>query len=135
MSKHMSELSGCVGSTMRKRAIFECRCGEETVVRTVTDSHNPNCGKKFWGCRNYKNQYDKGCSFFKLVDEDFNDDKDLKIVKLEKKISKLKTVNVKTRFWLKISLLFGFCCFGVCLVLGTIISCNVSSNWSNVYLK
>jgi hypothetical protein len=139
----MSHSSGSVGSNMRKRAIFECRCGEETVVRTVTDSHNPNCGKKFWGCRNYKNQYDKGCSFFKLVDEDFNDERDVKIAderdvkiaKLEKKVWKLNTVLEKTRFWLKISLLFGFCCFGVCLVLGTIVSCNVSSSSSNVYLK
>jgi hypothetical protein len=42
--------------------------------------------KKFWGCRNYKNQYDRGCSFFKLVDEEFIDERDVKIAKLEKKI-------------------------------------------------
>ena len=131
----MSELSGCVGSTMRKRAIFECRCGEETVVRTVTDSHNPNCGKKFWGCRNYKNQYDKGCSFFKLVDEEFTDVRDLKIAKLEKKNTKLKTELGKTRFWNKMSLIFGLFWFDVCLVLGTILLCRNSGNWSHVYLK
>jgi hypothetical protein len=91
--------------------------------------------KKFWGCRNYKNQYDRGCSFFKLVDEEFIDERDVKIAKLEKKNTKLKTVLGKTRFWLKISLIFGFSCFGVCLVLGTTLSCNVSSRWSNVYLK
>jgi len=113
---------------MRRRGIFECRCGEETVVRIVTDGHNPNCGKKLRGYGNYKNQYDKGCSFFKLVDEDFNDEREMKIAKLEKKISKLKIVLEKTRFWLKISLIFGFCCFGVCLVLGTILSCNVNSS-------
>ncbi|KEH25496.1 GRF zinc finger protein [Medicago truncatula] len=135
MSKQMSQCSGSVGSNLRKRVIFECRCGEDTVVRTVTDSQNPNCGKKFWGCRNYKNQYDKGCSFFKLVDEEFIDERDIKIAKLEKKNQKLKTVLEKTRFWLKISLIFGLCCFGVCLVLGTILSCNVSSSWSNIYLK
>jgi len=85
MSKQMSQSSGSVGSNLRKRSFFECRCGEDTVVRTVIDSQNPNCGKKLWGCTNYKNQYDKGCGFFKLVDEEFIDERDVKIAKLEEK--------------------------------------------------
>ena len=134
MSNHLGQSAMSVGSNLRKRAIAECRCGEETVVRTVTDTYNPNCGKKFLGCRNYKNQFDKGCSFFKLVDEEFCDEKDLKIAKLEKK-TKLKNELGKTRSWLKISIILGLLCFGVCLVLGTIQLCKPSGNLSNVYLK
>ena len=51
---------GSVGSSLRRRTNPSCRCGESTVVRTVTDSLNPNCGKKFWGCSNYMNASDKG---------------------------------------------------------------------------
>ncbi|RHN67347.1 putative transcription factor GRF family [Medicago truncatula] len=135
MSKEMGQSAGSVGSSLRKRAITECRCGEESVVRTVTDGYNPNCGKKLWGCKNYKNQFDKGCSFFKLVDEEFTDDRDLKIAKLEKKNTKLKNELGKTRFWLKTSLIVGLFWFGVCLVLGTILLCRNGGNWSHVYLK
>jgi len=49
------------------------------VICTVLNSSNPNCGKKVWGCRHYKNQFDKGCSYFKLIDEDVNDDSGIKI--------------------------------------------------------
>jgi len=41
----MGQSTGYVGSNLRKRAITECMCGEEIVVRTVTDSYNPICGK------------------------------------------------------------------------------------------
>ena len=75
------------------------------------------------------------CSFFKLVDEEFCDEKDLKIAKLEKKNTKLKNELGKTRSWLKISIILGLLCFGVCLVLGTIQLCKPSGNLSNVYLK
>jgi hypothetical protein len=135
MSNHLGQSAMSVGSNLRKRAITECRCGEETVVRTVTDTYNPNCGKKFLGCRNYKNQFDKGCSFFKLVDEEFCDEKDLKIAKLEKKNQKLKNQLGKTRSWLKMSIILGLLCFGVCLVLGTMQLCKPNGNFSNVYLK
>jgi len=41
-------------------------------IKTMNDTSNPNCGKKFWGCNNYRNSFEKGCGFFKLVeDEDF----------------------------------------------------------------
>jgi len=132
--------SGFVASNLRRRTITECRCGEESVIRTVMDSANPNCGRKFWGCKNYKNQFDKGCSFFKLIDEDYNEDNDKnelekKLAKVEKKNKKLKNELQNTRFWLKISLIFGLTCFGVCLVLGTILICRMNGTWSLMYLK
>ena len=131
----MGQSIGSVGSSLRRRTTIECRCGEETVIRTVTDNTNPNYGRRFWGCKNYKNQFDKGCSFFKLLDEDVTDYRDLLISKLEKKNVKLKTGLEKTRTWLKISLIFGLGCFGVCLVFGTILACNCSGSWNQLYLK
>jgi hypothetical protein len=109
MSKQMGQSIGSVGLSLRRRTVAECRCGEETLIRTITDNTNLNCGKRFWGCKNYKNQLDKGCSFFKLLDEEVTDDRDLLISKLQKKQVKLK----KTRSWLKMSLIFGLGSFGV----------------------
>jgi len=60
---------------------------------------------------------------------------DLKIAKLEKNNTKLKNELGKTRFWNKMSMIFGLFWFGVCLVLGTILLCRNSGNWSHVYLK
>jgi len=86
-----SYASSSVGSSLRRRSIPNCRCGENVVIRTVTDALNPNCGKKLWGCRNYTNSSDKGCSYFKLVDEDdVMDERDLKIEKQKLKIEKQK---------------------------------------------
>lgn len=34
----------------------ECWCQEECVIRMVTDLNIVNVGKKFWGCRSYKNK-------------------------------------------------------------------------------
>jgi hypothetical protein len=135
MSKQMGQLVGSVGSSFRRRSVTECRCGEETVIRTVTDNTNPNCGKRFWGCKNYMNQFDKGCSFFKLVDEEVTDDQDLLIAKLQKKNLKLKHELEKTRAWLKKALIFGLVYFGVCLVLGTILLCKISGSWGHFYLR
>ncbi|RHN57048.1 putative transcription factor GRF family [Medicago truncatula] len=137
MSKQMGQSYGSVGSSMRRRAVTECRCGEETVIRTVTDNTNPNCGKKFCGCKNYKNHFDKGCGFFKLLDEEeeVSDERDLLIAKLQKKNSKLKHELEKTRLWLMKALIFGLACFAVCLVLGTILICKISVSWSHMYLK
>jgi hypothetical protein len=127
--------NGSVGSNLRRRVATQCRCGDESVIRTVMDSSNPNCGRKFWGCRNYKNSFDKGCSFFKLIEEDYNEDSDNKSAKLEKKNLKLKTQLQKTRSWLKLSLIFGLTSFGLCLVLGTTLVCKMSGTWSLMYLK
>jgi len=75
---------------------------------------NPNRGKKLWGCRNYRNSSDKGCSYFKLVDEyDVMDERDLKIEKQKLKIekqkkrkNKLKSELSRTRQWLIMALIF-----------------------------
>jgi len=111
--------NGSVGSNLRRRVATECRCGDESLIRTVMDSSNPNCRRKFWRCKNYKNSFDKSCNFFKLIEEDYNEDKDNKYAKLEKFFLKLKTQLHKTRSWLKLSLIFGLTSFGLCLVLGT----------------
>ena len=90
----------------RRRVVSECKCGEIPVIRTVTDNTNPNCGKKFRGSKNYRNHYEKGCGFFKLVDEEQVDDRDLLYSKLEKKNLMLKNKLEKTRTWLKKSIIF-----------------------------
>jgi hypothetical protein len=127
---------GSVGSSLRRRGNPSCRCGEPNVVRTVTDSLHRNYGKKFWGCSNYRNANDKGCSYFKLVGEDdFIDERELKIEKQSKKIKKLKTELSRTRKWLLMALIFGFVCFGIGLVLGTILVCKTTSILGGFYLK
>ena len=119
---------------MRRRVAAECRCGEESVIRTVTNNTNPNCGKRFLGCKNYITMI-KVVVFFKLLDEELTDERDLLIAKLQKKNAKLKHELEKTRSWLKMSLIFGLACFGVCLVLWTILICKISGSWSRMYLK
>jgi len=41
--------NGSIGSNLRRRVATECRCGDESVIRTVMDSSNLNRGRKFWG--------------------------------------------------------------------------------------
>jgi hypothetical protein len=140
-----SYASGSVGSSLRRRSVPNCRCGENAVIRTVTDPLNPNCGKKFWGCRNYRNSSDKGCSYFWLVDEDYcMDERDLKIenqkLKMEKqkkkkKKNKLKSDLSRTRQWLIMAIIFGLVCFGIVLVLGTMLACKSTSILNGFYLK
>ena len=131
-----SYASGSVGSSLRRRSTPNCRCGETVVTRTVTDALNPNCGKELWGCRNYRNSSDKGCSYFKLVDEDdVMYERDLKIEKQKKKKNKLKSDLSRTRKWLIMTLIFGFVCFGIVLVLGTMLVCKTTSRMSGNYLK
>jgi len=142
-----SYASGSVGSNLRRRSIPNCRCGETAVIQTVTDALNRNCGKKLWGCRNYRNSSDKGCNYFKLVDEreekdDVIDERDLliekqklKIEKQKKKKKKLKIELSRTRQWLIMTLFFGFLCFGIVLVLGTMLVCKTTSIFSGFYLK
>jgi hypothetical protein len=126
---------GSVGSSLRRRSNRECWCGEQAVIRTVADISNPNCGKKFWGCKNYKNSFDKGCRFFKLLDEDVIDERDVKIEKQKKKIKKLKMELENTRKLLRMSMFFGLMCFGMLLVLGTVLMCKSTSMWNGFYLK
>jgi uncharacterized membrane protein YjjP (DUF1212 family) len=71
-----------------------------------------------------------------LVDEDdFIDERELKIEKQGKKIKKLKIELSRTRKWLLMALIFGFLCFGIGLVLGTILVCKTTSILSGFYLK
>jgi hypothetical protein len=110
---------------------MECKCGDFPVIRTVTDASNLNCGKKFWRCNNYRNSFEKGCGFFKLVkDENFCTESKEEGLELKLKSEKRKRMNrklkmdlAKTKNWLKMSLVFGFVSFGTCLVLGTVILC------------
>ncbi|AES87496.1 putative transcription factor GRF family [Medicago truncatula] len=107
---------GSVGSSLRRRSNRECWCGEQAVIRTVADMSNPNCGKNFWGCKNYKNSFDKGCRFFKLLDEDVIDERDVKIEKQKKKIKKLKIELENTRKLLRMSMFLGLMCFRMLLI-------------------
>ncbi|CAJ2636194.1 unnamed protein product [Trifolium pratense] len=109
-----------VGAVLRRQAKRECLC-EELVLHTVTDITSLNFGKKFWGCRNYRNCNDKGCSFFKWFDDDIVDERDLKIERQKKKKLKLKNDLASTRKWLKMSMVFAFVCFGLNLGLVTLL--------------
>jgi hypothetical protein len=78
-------------------------------------------GKKLWGCKNYTNPFDKCCSFFKLLEDDVIDERDMKIEKQKKKKLKIELTNTKK--WLRMFLVFGLICFGMTLVLGTMLMC------------
>jgi len=54
-----------------------------------------------------------------LVDDDVVDERAFKIEKLRRKNVMLKVELSNTKKWLKISVVFGLICFGVCLVLAT----------------
>ncbi|RHN41090.1 putative transcription factor GRF family [Medicago truncatula] len=125
------------GSVMRMRSFRECGCGEKQVLRTVTDVSNPNYGKKFWGCVNYKNQFDKGCNYFNWFDfrDDIIDAKDKEIEKLKKKNLKLKNALASYQKLLKISIGFGILSFGIILVLLTMLLCNQNNVLGKMYLK
>ena len=128
--------SSCGGSGIRRRSFRECRCGEKQVLRNVTDVSNPNFGKKFWGCVNYKNQFDKGCNYFNWFDsrDDIIDAKDKEIKKQKKKKFKLKIDLSSSQKWLKISTEFGILNFGIILVLLTMLLCNQNNVfWENVF--
>ncbi|KAL5062859.1 hypothetical protein RYX36_024596 [Vicia faba] len=50
--------------------------------------------EKIWGCRNYKNQLEKGCNFFKWVGDEVVDGRNLKTERQRKKILKLKNEGI-----------------------------------------
>ncbi|KAL5063413.1 hypothetical protein RYX36_025150, partial [Vicia faba] len=70
-------------------------------MRTVTYLNSVNIEKKFWSCRNYKNQLEKSCNFFKWVGDEVIDGRDLKIERQRKKILKLKNEVLSIRGLLK----------------------------------
>lgn len=71
------------------------------------DMNSVNFGKKFWGCRNFRNHVNKGCNFFKWFEDDIIDERDLKIQRQKKKIQKLKKEINNTRGWLKVTVIVG----------------------------
>ena len=123
------------GVIYEKEICTNCRCGVECVVHTVSDPMNPNCGRKFFGCRNYKNNFDKGCSFFRFVDDEVVDGRDFKMEKLRRKNVMLRVELSKTKKLLKGSVVLGLFCFGLSLVLSTFILCNAGGRCGQLYLK
>ncbi|WJX20147.1 hypothetical protein P8452_09737 [Trifolium repens] len=81
--------SGSASSVIRRRP-RHCLCGEEVRLKTVGDILSVNYGKKFWGCRNWRRDNNAGCDFFKWLDDDVVDERDLKIARQKKKNGKLK---------------------------------------------
>ncbi|KEH19772.1 hypothetical protein MTR_8g468130 [Medicago truncatula] len=89
-------------------------------MTTVTEITNPNCGKKFWGCRNWRNRNDSGCNYFQFVVDDDDkcddvDERDMKIARQKKKnvnlkheVSFLKEELCNSRRCCKIAIMFGF---------------------------
>ncbi|CAJ2636596.1 unnamed protein product [Trifolium pratense] len=121
--------TGSISSVIRRQPQHcKFKCDEVAILRTVKDISSRNFGKKFWGCRNWRHDGDAGCSFFKWFSDDIVDERDLKIARQKKKNGKLKNdvyvlknELVITQKWLKISTGFGCLCFGIILVLVTII--------------
>ncbi|KEH41474.1 transmembrane protein, putative [Medicago truncatula] len=57
--------------------------------------------EKIWGCKNYRNHYEKGCGFFKLVDEEQVDEWDLLYSKAEECIGDNKDMVEEVHyFWI-----------------------------------
>lgn len=54
-----------------------------------------NFGKKFLDYRNYINDMDKGCNFFKWLDDETVDERDLKIERQKKKNLKLMRLSTQ----------------------------------------
>lgn len=125
-------MSGSVSSGFR-RQIRKCQCGEFVVLKTVTEITNPNYGKKFWGCRNWRNRNDSGCNYFQFVVDDDDkcddvDERDIKIARQKKKngklkneVSFLKEELCNSRRCCKIAIMFGFVCFGFNIVQMTLL--------------
>lgn len=108
----MSNLSssasiGTIGLVIRRNKKKECYCEEESVIHTVGDMNNVNFGGKFWGCRNYRYHMHKRCNYFKWLDDDIVDLRDLKIQRKKKKLYKLKSKTSQTRRLLKVSIVVG----------------------------
>ena len=69
--------------------------------------NNVNFVKKLWGCRNYMNHMHKRYDYFKWLDDDIIDERDLKIQRQKKKLYKLKNEISHTRRLLKVSIMIG----------------------------
>ena len=120
---------------LRRRSDKECGCKDIEVLKTVTDVMNPNYGKQFWGCRNYRSKLDPGCNHFRWLDDDIVDERNMLIEKLKKKNLKMKLALAGTTKQLKMSNVFGLMSLGVNIVLVTMFMCNKSAFLSQLYLK
>ncbi|KAL4346390.1 hypothetical protein GQ457_17G020530 [Hibiscus cannabinus] len=40
-----------------------CKCGKETMLKTAWSDDNPR--RRFYGCSNYGNRFQKSCNFFR----------------------------------------------------------------------
>lgn len=63
---------------------------------------------------------DKGRNFFKRLEGEFVDKKDLKLKRQKKKINKLKSEIIHTKGWLKMSIMVGILSLELNLVFVTI---------------
>lgn len=93
-TNHSSYASGYV---IRRNARIECFCQDESVMHTISDINNVNYGRKFWGCRNYRNYLEKGYNFFKWLVDETVDERDLKLQRNKKKIARLKNEVLQTK--------------------------------------
>ncbi|KAL5078860.1 hypothetical protein RYX36_007281 [Vicia faba] len=98
---------------LRKNKRMKCFCQYESVLCTFSDMNNVDYGRKFRGCRNCRNYMDKGCNFFKWLGDEIIDERDFKIERKMKKISKLKNKLLHTRGWLKMSTVVGILSLGL----------------------
>ncbi|KAL5053567.1 hypothetical protein RYX36_034249 [Vicia faba] len=99
---------------------MNCWCQEECVMHIVTDLNSVNVGKKFLGCRNYKNQLEKGRNFFKWVGDKVVDGRNFKIERKRKKILKLKNDVLSIRGLLKNSIMLAIISLGLNLIFVTL---------------
>lgn len=52
-----------VGYMFRKNKRVKCFCQDESVICIVSDMNNVNHGRKFWGCKDYRNHMDNAVIF------------------------------------------------------------------------
>lgn len=108
----MSKLSksvyiGTTESVIRRNKMREYFYKEESVIHIVGDMNNVNFRKSIWSCRNYRNHMRKRCNYFKWLDDDVVDERDLKIERQKKKLYKLKNKISQTIGLLKVSIVVG----------------------------
>ena len=84
MASESSNGTGLRGN--QQRSPFFCRCGERAIICTVTKEDNR--GSQFWGCYNYR--YGAGCGFFKWVEVNVNDEREMALVRQRRRIINLQ---------------------------------------------
>lgn len=51
-----------VGFVLHRNKRVKYFCQDESVLHTASDINRANYGRKFWGCRNYRNRMGKSCT-------------------------------------------------------------------------